>query len=298
MDPMIVQLLVFVAVVAVVLSVVGFFPRLLGGGEGRSDDDRESLPTIYSWFPGAMRAVGETLEAFYSGDGEANEKINHWLKVAAFNDRLSGWDVRGLQVILGLGGGTIGNLVVPIFGGAMIWSILAGLLLFLCGLVYPMTILRRAAEGRQDEIRKELPFSVDLLTVSMEAGQEFMASVRELRKELPNGALRQEITLMLRQVDTANVSRPDALRSMSERVDIDELKSIVSSIVQSAELGASAVVPLKLQAQEIRRGRTHQAERKAARVSTLMLFPMALLILPSVFIVVAVPVAIRLMNSF
>ena len=92
-------------------------------------------------------------------------------------------------------------------------------------------------------------------------------------------------------------SRIDALKAMSDRIQLDEFRSLVTSVIQSSEMGASIAATLKIQAEEIRRRRFQNAERKAARAPSLMLIPTALFILPSVFIIIFVPIVIRAMKS-
>ncbi len=112
--------------------------------------------------------------------------------------------------------------------------------------------LRRAAQERQEKISKELPYAIDLLTVAMEAGQDFGAAVRHFVNEVGTGPLRQEFAVMLRETDL-NKSRVEAMRSMAARMQVEEFKSIVTAVVQSTEMGASVAAALKVQAEEIRR---------------------------------------------
>ena len=84
---------------------------------------------------------------------------------------------------------------------------------------------------------------------------------------------------------------------MAALMQVEEFKSIVTAVVQSTEMGASVAAALKVQAEEIRRARFHRAERKAARAPSLMLIPVALFIVPAVFIVILTPVALRMMDT-
>ena len=98
---------------------------------------------------------------------------------------------------------------------------------------------------------------------------------------------------MLRQAELGK-SRVEALKELDHRVQLPELKSCVSAVVQSTEMGSSVAATLKLQAEEIRRTRFHKAERKAARAPSIMLIPIALFILPAVFIIIFTPVILRI----
>jgi len=184
-------------------------------------------------------------------------------------------------------------LVVTLEGA---YAVAGGLACGLLGYYYPLVWLRRTAQQRQDTISKELPFAIDLLTVAMEAGQDFGAAVRHLVEEVKPGPLQQEFSMMLGETDLGK-SRIEAMRGMSARMQVEEFKAVVTAVVQSTEMGASVAAALKLQAEEIRRARFHRAERKAARAPSLMLIPLALFILPSVFIVILTPVIMRMVDT-
>jgi tight adherence protein C len=130
----------------------------------------------------------------------------------------------------------------------------------------------------------------------MEAGQDFGGAVRHLVGELRGSPLREEFVIMLRETEM-NKSRIEAMRSMANRIQLDEFRSLVTAVAQGTELGASVALSMKLQAEEIRRTRFHRAERKAARAPSLMLIPLALFILPSVFIVILTPIGLRMFNT-
>jgi tight adherence protein C len=143
---------------------------------------------------------------------------------------------------------------------------------------------------------RSMPFAIDLITVAMQAGQDFGAAVRNLVGGGMKGPLADEFTIMLRQTELGK-SRVEALKAMSERLQLDEFRSLVTAVAQSADMGASISQTLKIQAEEIRRARYHAAERKAARAPSLMLLPMALFIMPAVFIIIFTPVVIKMMDS-
>ena len=86
-------------------------------------------------------------------------------------------------------------------------------------------------------------------------------------------------------------------RAMAERLAIDEFRSLVNAVVQGTEMGASITDTLRINAEEIRRVRVAAAERKAQRAPSLMMIPMALFIMPSVFIIIFVPIYLRVQSS-
>ncbi len=110
------------------------------------------------------------------------------------------------------------------------------------------------------------------------------------------GPLSQEFGVTLKHMELGK-ARVESLRSMSERIQIEEFKSLVSAVAQGAEMGAAIVETLRITAEEMRRARFARAERKAQRAPSLMLIPMALFIMPSVFIIIFTPVYLRVKDS-
>lgn len=205
-------------------------------------------------------------------------------------------EIRGLQGFAGAVLGAVCCLVTFILSFNWAYALLAGLFFALLGWYYPVAWVNRLAVERKDRMSKSMPYAIDLITVAMEAGQDFGAAVRNLVNDGPHGPLRDEFGVTLRQVELGK-SRIDALKSMSDRIQLDEFRSLVTSVIQSSEMGASISATLKIQAEEIRRRRFQNAERKAARAPSLMLIPTALFILPAVFIIIFVPIVIRAMQS-
>jgi tight adherence protein C len=258
---------------------------------------KASRPGLFGWFPEEIEAVGQRVEpSFNSLFPEQSKQMRNQLLAAALDDRLKVRDVRGLQVLLGFSLFVVVVLFVLVVTLEGVWAVLGGALMGLLGYYWPVVWLRRTARARQDQVAKELPYAIDLLTVAMEAGQDFGAAARHFVNEAGTGALRQEFGMMLRETDL-NKSRIEAMRSMAARMQVEEFGAVVTAVVQSTEMGASVAVALKLQADEIRRARFHRAERKAARAPSLMLIPVALFIMPAVFIVILTPVAMRMIET-
>ncbi|MDD4101451.1 MAG: type II secretion system F family protein, partial [Kiritimatiellae bacterium] len=205
-------------------------------------------------------------------------------------------EIRGVQGFAGGLLGLVACLMTFIMTLNWAYALLAGIFFALLGWYYPVSWVERLAVERKDKMSKGLPYAIDLITVAMEAGQDFGAAVRNLVKEGPHGPLRDEFGVTLRQTELGK-SRVDALKAMAERIQLDEFRSLVTSVIQSSEMGASIAATLKIQAEEIRRRRYQRAERQAARAPSLMMIPTALFILPAVFIVIFVPIMIRAMES-
>jgi tight adherence protein C len=292
MDVMLVRVLCFLAVFFLVIGlhavIRGRQPPAPEGGQ---------RPPVFHAFRGEIETLGALLEPTVNrAFPESALEIRNHLVIASLADRLTVRDLRGAQGLAALALALLGGTSVFLFGSHAGFAVFGAVLLGFLGWIYPTRLwLRRTALTRQEQISNALPYAIDLLTVAMQAGQDFGAAVRLFVTEGPKGPLRQELGLLLRQNELGK-SRVEALKELDSRIQLPELKSCVSAIVQSTEMGSSVAATLKLQAEEIRRARFHRAERKAARAPSIMLIPIALFILPAVFIIIFTPVILRITN--
>jgi tight adherence protein C len=140
-----------------------------------------------------------------------------------------------------------------------------------------------------------LPDTLDLLTVSVEAGLGFDAAVAKVCEKM-SGPFIDELKVVSREIRVGSTRR-EALRSMGERVGSEEVKSFTRSIIQAEELGASLGRTLRVQAHDMRILRQLSAEEKAMKAPIKMLFPTVLFIFPAMFIVIIGPAALNVMDS-
>jgi tight adherence protein C len=206
-------------------------------------------------------------------------------------DRIAAFKVVGLVV------GAAGGVALSRYLG------LAGLQYFILialatagGYLLPDVFLNRAAEERQTAIRRALPDTMDLLTISVEAGLGFDAALAQVREHVP-GPLSEEIARMLQEVQLG-VSRQDAFRHMSERSDVEELQGFVLAMVQADVFGISVSRVLRAQAKELRTRRRQRAERTAMQIPVKILFPMIFCVMPALFVVVIGPGALTIIENF
>jgi tight adherence protein C len=164
------------------------------------------------------------------------------------------------------------------------------------GALIPGAILDIKARTRQELIRRALPDTMDLLTISVEAGLGFDAALSQVVKST-EGPLAHEIARMLQEMQVG-VSRVDALRSLASRTNVDELGGFTLAMIQAEQFGVSISKVLRSQASVLRTKRRQRAEEKAMKVPVKLLFPLIFCILPSMFIVLIGPAAIRISQSF
>ncbi len=289
MEVTFIQALAFVAVVL-------FAGALAGLLRGDRAPVAGTAPPLFRAFAREIETLGRLIgPALDRANPEKTAMIRRDLVAGALAP-LDVADIRGMQALAAamLGGMSgIGTFVLTMNQGyATIGLFCMGLL----GWIWPMTWLNGAARRRKEDMSRSLPYAIDLITVAMQAGQDFGAAVRYLVTDGPPGPLRQEFAIMLRETELGK-ARTDSLKAMADRIQLDEFRALVTSVIQGSEMGASIAQTLKIQAEEIRRARHHKAERQAARAPSLMIIPIALFILPSVFIMIFVPIILRMKGS-
>ncbi len=163
------------------------------------------------------------------------------------------------------------------------------------GFYLPHLMLTSRITRRQTEIRKAMPDALDLLTICVEAGLGFDAAMSKVSEKWEN-ELSLAFTRAIREVQLGKVRR-EALRDMADRLGIPEMTSFVAAIIQSEQLGVSMAKVLRIQSDQMRMKRRQRAEEEAHKAPVKMLIPMALLIFPSIMIIILTPAAMQIMTT-
>jgi tight adherence protein C len=158
---------------------------------------------------------------------------------------------------------------------------------------YPSFWLRRAVQVRHRSMQKALPFVLDLLTLSVEAGLDFMTALQRNTERRQLDPLGEELLRVIREIQIGKTRR-EALRDMGARVGLPDLRSVVGALVQADELGVSIGAILRIQADQMRQRRFERAEKLANEAPTKMLMPLMLCIFPSVFLILMGPIVLRI----
>jgi len=187
----------------------------------------------------------------------------------------------------GLCFGLLGWRGAPAFGGT-VW-----LLLSMIGFLFPLLWLRDKLKMRKLAITKALPYALDLLTLGVESGMDFTAALARIVQKLGDQPLSYEFAELLRQIRMGR-TRSEALRDLSDRVNVPELTSVVSSLIQADELGASLGPVLRIQADQLRVRRSQRAEKLASEAPVKMLFPLVCFIFPTIFIMIGGTIFLKL----
>lgn len=230
------------------------------------------------------------------------EKSLRDLTAAGFEDLITADEFLSLRILLPVLLGPLWILFVEGAKSVAPDTILGKLHLILCAIgvlwlfVYPGAWLKRVMVRRHRNIQRALPFVLDLLTLSVEAGMDFMTALQRNVDRRKIDALGEELIRVIREIQLGKTRR-EALRDMARRVRLFDLTSVVNALVQADELGVSIGSILRIQSDQMRQRRFERAEKLANEAPVKMLFPLLVFIFPAVFLILLGPVMVRLLEQ-
>ncbi len=201
-------------------------------------------------------------------------------------------DIITMQILAGLLFAILTGMFLNLWGESLWWT-LAGVVL---GLLLPIIWIRDQIKKRHLEIGRAMPFNLDLLTLSVEAGLDFGGAVAVVVDRGLPGALTEELGIMLREIRMGK-TREEALKNMAVRVNFAPLSQFVSNLVQADKMGTSLGKVLRIQATQLRIQRTQRAEKLANEAPVKMLFPLIFCIFPTVFMILFGPIVYQFING-
>lgn len=196
-----------------------------------------------------------------------------------------------VAMLLGVVAGTSWWLMSDI---GLMQAFAASLLPSLAGFLWPRLALRSQARKRRDTLRRELPFLLDMITLCVQAGMNLHGALQQAASLGPPGPLRDELRVVMGEL-RAGRPRMQALQALADRSRLDEIQSLVAALAQAEHTGMSLAPLLQSQSAQRRSERFLRAEKLALEAPVRMLFPMVLCIFPCTFMVIAFPVAVRLL---
>ena len=245
------------------------YARGIGGG-GRSGGARHlQLP---DWLPGA---------AVRLSPASARPSLQRKLDVAGNPEPWTPDRVLAGKALLLVVFGAIGALFALRHPGL---GVLTGGVGAAAGFFLPDVLVYNAGLKRQQRLALSLPEGLDLLTICVEAGLGFDAALAQVARNL-DGPLAAELARVLQEMQIGK-SRTEAMRAMAERTSVPELRTFVSALTQSSELGIPVASVLREQAKEMRVRRRQRAEAQAQKVPVKVTFPLIGCLLPALFVVV------------
>ena len=167
------------------------------------------------------------------------------------------------------------------------------------GFILPAAMLDRLVRLRQERIRRAVPDALDLLVVCVEAGVSLDAAILRVAKDirLVHTDLAHELGVVNR-LTNAGMPRDQALRGLWQRTGVEDIRTLVSSLIQSEKWGTSIATVLRVAAETLRRKRRQLAEKKAKQAPLKMTFPLLFFILPALFAVIMGPAVATIVKEF
>jgi tight adherence protein C len=226
------------------------------------------------------------------------EKTKQKLAEAGNPSGLGVAEFMGLRLFLALALAGGGFLLFMLAGAAagplmILVAILGGF-----GYLMPAFWLGRKAKQRKKEIVRSMPDAIDLLTISVESGLGFDPALMRVAEKWDN-ALTREFARVLSEMRIGKARR-EALRELADRVNVDDLRVFISSVIQADQLGVAISQVLRIQSDAMRVRRRQRAEEAAHKAPIKMLIPMVFLIFPALYVVIlgpAVPIVVEVFGG-
>ncbi|NUM60116.1 MAG: type II secretion system F family protein [Bdellovibrionaceae bacterium] len=222
---------------------------------------------------------------------EYRKKMARYIKIGGLSAELNEDEFIGLQILWGV--------MFPVFFGLINFALelefpfVVILALIPFGFYLPIMHSLGEKKKREASVRADLPFFIDLLALSVEAGLEFFSAVQKLidKAKGNNSVLADELAIVIHETQMGS-SREDALKKMVNRLEMNEITSFVAVILDAQASGAPISKVLKDQSEQMRLERFVRAEKEGEKATQTIMIPIMVCIVPAVFIMVLGPVAI------
>lgn len=216
--------------------------------------------------------------------------------------QLAGMGPGGVEGLLALKAAAVaaGATLIPLLmaalgaslGPVVLWAVIGGAI----GYFLPDVWVARKGEARQEEIRRTLPETIDLMAISVQAGMGLEGAIELVARKLP-GALGEELHRLLQEIQLGS-SRRQALQKLRDRTEIAELSTFAMALIQADAIGSPVSDVLQTHASEMRLLRRQRAREMAAKLPVKLLFPLLLLIFPALMVIVIGPAIISIIEAF
>lgn len=175
------------------------------------------------------------------------------------------------------------------------YAILIMLFGIIVAVLGPDMFLNSKVKSHQNAIKEQLAETIDLMSVCMEAGLSFDASIVKISERM-EGPFIDELMTVFRQIQLGR-NRNEALKSLADSSDVKELKTFVSAIIQASQLGIPVTNVLKAQSEQLRMNKREEIKELAAKVPTKMTLPTVIFILPAIMCVILGPVVFSVIDN-
>jgi tight adherence protein C len=163
------------------------------------------------------------------------------------------------------------------------------------GYFLPVMLLRSMVDRRKESVIKKLPDALDLMTICVDAGLTFNAAIQRVSDRWDD-PLSLEFGRVIYEMQLGK-SRRQALKDMSDRLDVPDVTSFLAAVLQAEQLGVGIGKVLRIQSEQMRVRRRQRAEEKAQQAPVKMMFPLVFLILPTIFVVLLGPAGFQILRN-
>lgn len=239
---------------------------------------------------GSFRSIGRTVTPSWQ------------MKRIRRHAQLAGLGPGGVEGLLALKAAAVaaGATLIPLgmaalgasFGPVVLWALLGGTI----GYFLPDAWVARKGEARQNDIRRTLPETIDLMAIAVQAGMGLEGAIELVARKLP-GALGEELHRMLQEIQLGS-SRRQALQKLRDRTEISELSTFAMALIQADTIGSPVAEVLQTHASEMRLLRRQRAREIAAKLPVKLLFPLLLTIFPALMVIVIGPAIVSIIEAF
>jgi tight adherence protein C len=263
--------------------------------DGRTQE--RQIPALIKLFlPLTPNLTGLFKAPFFAA---TRKRLDRQLIAAGFEGVIASEELLALQVLMGMIAFPAGLVFLKVGLGWLVSTrviVMMALLVAVLGYLYPWVWLQSERTRRHRAIERALPHVLDLLTLSVEAGMDFMAGLRRIIDRRRLDPLGEELLQVFHEIKVGKTRR-QALRDMGQRVDNADVTIVTLALIQADELGVGLGTVLRIQADQMRQRRFQRAEKLAHEAPVKMLFPLILFIFPSVIIILLGPFLVKVIQS-
>jgi tight adherence protein C len=186
--------------------------------------------------------------------------------------------------------------ILPMASGqsGILWSVL--LLMTAMGAALPVMWISDTHKRRDRDIVRNLPVFLEYLTMCVDAGLNFLGALQQAVDKGPNGAMKNEFRIVLRDI-RSGLPRAEALTRMEQRVNLKDVSTFVRSVIQAEKMGSSLRNTLQIQAQQRLEERFQRAEKTAMQAPVKLIIPLIMFIFPLTFVILLFPIVVKFMGE-
>ena len=220
---------------------------------------------------------------------EMMERIEKRLQTTGVSYLLTADQFVALRIISTFLGFFFGIILINALGeNQPIWVLFSTIV----GYLLPDLWLHDTRKRRELAVIRAMPVYLDFITMTVEAGLNLQGALAQAMEKAPKSPLRNEFGIVLRDL-RAGLPRSEALRRMADRLNVKEVTSFVSAMIQAEMMGASLAAVLRVQAEQRRSERFQRAEKLAMEAPIKLVGPLIIFIFPVTFIILGFPLVMK-----